>query len=130
MPIRVLIADDAPFIQEIMENIVSRSGYLHVGTARDGEEAVRMALQHKPDVILMDIVMPKKNGVEAAKNILEILPLIKIIAISTQDDEFIMTHALEAGCCEFITKPFDEQSVVKAIQNSIGLNSKEGAVGS
>ncbi|MGE3758363.1 MAG: response regulator [Pseudobdellovibrionaceae bacterium] len=129
MPIRVLIADDAPFVQEIMEHIVSRAGYVHVGTARDGEEAVKMALQHRPDVILMDIVMPKKSGVDATRIILEQLPLTKIIAVSTQDDEFIITRALEAGCCEFLVKPFDEKSVVRAIKNSVGLKTQEGATG-
>lgn len=125
MPIRVLIADDAPFIQEIMEQMVLKAGFVHVGTARDGEEVCRMALQVKPDVILMDIVMPKKNGVEATKLILEKLPLTKIIAVTTQDDDFVMTRALEAGCCDFLAKPFEEKTVINAIKNSVGLNISE-----
>lgn len=125
MPIRIMIADDAPFIQEVMENLISKSGYIHVGTAASGDEAVRMALTTAPDVILMDVVMPRKNGIDAARLILEKMPQIRIIAVSTQNDEFIQMRALDAGCCEFMAKPFDEKTLIRAIENSIGIQSPE-----
>ncbi|MCB0420686.1 MAG: response regulator, partial [Bdellovibrionales bacterium] len=62
MSIRLLVADDAPFIREIVRQATDKVGMIVVAEATNGEEAVRLALQHRPDVILMDMVMPEKNG--------------------------------------------------------------------
>ena len=96
--IRLLVADDAPFIREIVRNTVLRASIQVVGEAANGTEAVKMALELKPDVILMDIIMPELNGVEAAKQILEKLPDVKIVAFSTADHKSIMDDAIAAGC--------------------------------
>src|SRR3954468_7025778 len=102
----VLIVDDAPFIRDILRHIVKRAGHEVVGEAEDGEEAVTMALAKKPDLIIMDIVMPNKSGIQATKEILELLPETKVIACSTIDQEMMMMKAMESGAVEFIHKPF------------------------
>ena len=117
--IRLFIADDAPFIREIVRNTVERAGIQVVGEASDGLEAVSMALALKPDVILMDIIMPGMNGIEAAKQILATLPQTKIIAFSTADQKGIVTQALAAGCCHYLVKPFKGDELISLVQNAL-----------
>lgn len=117
--IKLAVADDAPFIREIIKQISNKDpGLEFVGEAQNGEDAVIMAQELRPNVILMDIVMPKKNGIQAAKEILDILPHIKIIAFSTLDQEDMLLKALEAGCCNFLVKPFEAKDVIDIIYKS------------
>ena len=118
MRIRLLLVDDAPFIHEVLHHLFDRSGIEVVGDAYDGFEAVELAEELKPDVVLMDIVMPKKSGLEASVEILKILPDTKIIACSTVDSENLVSRALEAGCCDFVRKPFTGQGLVEVIKKS------------
>lgn len=119
--IRLLVADDAPFIREIVRHMTDRNGIELVGEAIDGFDAVELALRLKPDVVLMDIIMPRKSGIEATKEILAQLPDVKIIAFSTADQETMVMRALEAGCCSFLVKPFKSEELLKVIKNSLNL---------
>src|SRR5476649_2161908 len=113
--LRVLVVDDAPFIRDILRHILQRAGHEVVGEAEDGNQAVTTALDKKPDLIIMDIVMPNKSGIQATKEILEILPKTKVIACSTIDQENMMMKAMESGAVEFIHKPFHAMDVIKII---------------
>jgi two-component system chemotaxis response regulator CheY len=115
---RLLIADDAPFIREIVRHMIERTSFTLVGEAADGEEAVALALRERPDVILMDIVMPKKNGIDATREILRALPNTRIIAFSTADQETMIVQALDAGCCSFVNKPFKSEDLLKALRQA------------
>lgn len=101
-------------------------GFECIAEASDGNEAVEAALRVKPDVILMDLVLPNKNGIQAAKDILETDPGARIIAISTMESEEIQAQALEAGCLDFVAKPFDHSTLKKAIDS---LFEQRGALG-
>lgn len=118
--IRLLIADDAPFIREIVRQVAERNGLEVVAEAIDGVDAVELALKHKPQVILMDIIMPRKSGIEATKEILAQLPETKVIAFSTADQETMVMRAVEAGCCSFVVKPFKAEDLLAAIRSSLG----------
>ena len=123
--LKVLIVDDAPFIRDILRHILKRAGYDVVGEAGDGNQAVSMALELKPDLIIMDIVMPNKSGIQATKEIRAQLPSTKIIACSTIDQENMMMKAMESGAVEFIHKPFHAMDVVKIINRVCGVTSSE-----
>ncbi len=116
MSTRVLIADDAGFVRELLTRATESLGFIVVGEAVDGEEVVQMALELKPDIILMDLVMPKFNGLEATQKILEKLPETDIVACSSMDDEFILQLAQQKGCKAFLRKPFNRQSVLGVFQ--------------
>lgn len=119
--IRLIVADDAPFIREIVRFVAEKNGIEIVGEATDGAEAVELALRLQPDVVLMDIIMPNKSGIEATKEIVEKMPNIRVIACSTVDQELMVMRALEAGCCSYLVKPFKGEELVQVIKNSLGL---------
>lgn len=105
--IRVLIADDSPFMRRIISDIISSQKDMEIaGYARDGEDAVKKALALRPDVITMDIEMPKKNGLEAMKEILRVYRC-KVIMVSsyTSSGSEITIEALNSGAYDFIQKP-------------------------
>lgn len=118
---KLIVADDAPFIREIVRTICEKSGIALVAEAIDGHDAVELALKHKPNVVLMDIIMPRKSGIEATKEILAALPDTRVIAFSTADQETMVMRALEAGCCSFLVKPFKAEDLLKAIQDGLRL---------
>ena len=122
MSIKLLIADDAPFIIQVTKSLIESRQIHVVGEAIDGEDAVKKALELKPDAIFMDMVMPNKNGVEATKEILTELPETKIIAVSTLDDDFMKEKALNAGCSDYIIKPFNRGDLIKSLERALGVD--------
>ncbi len=96
-----------------------------MGEAQDGEEAIELVRKVQPDVVLMDIVMPRKSGIEATMEIVKEFPHIRVIACSTVDQDSMVKRALEAGCCEYITKPFKALDVLSAVRKAVSINSKE-----
>lgn len=119
MSIRVVIADDAPFIREVVRNALMGSEIEIIGEASDGREAIAKVRELQPDVVLMDIVMPHKSGIEATQEIAEEFPKIKIVAFSTLDQETMVMKALEVGCVNYIAKPFTKEDLIKAIKQAV-----------
>jgi two-component system chemotaxis response regulator CheY len=115
MSIKILIVDDAAFIREALTIICKDAGYHVVAVARNGKEAVDFANKYKPDLIIMDMVLPELNGIQASQEILKENPNINIIACSTVDQNFVIKKALEAGCQSYIEKPFNKKSVLEVI---------------
>lgn len=118
MGIKLVIVDDAPFIREALRIIAQKAGFDFVGEATNGQEAVDVCSQKNPDVVIMDLVMPKMNGIDATKEILKKNSKIKIIACSTESQDAMLIEAVQAGCVGFITKPFDAAKVQKAIEDA------------
>lgn len=108
----ILVVDDAAFVREALIQICTAGGHLVIGEAKTGTEAVQMALQHAPEVIIMDLVMPEKNGVEAIREIMDVLPQTLIVACSSIDQDFLIAKAREAGAVRFLAKPFRKQEVL------------------
>lgn len=125
--IRLGLVEDAHFIREAIRSLMERAGVMVVGEAADGIEAIKMAKEKKPNMILMDMILPRKNGIDAAKEILENDPSIKIIACSTEGQEELIMTAIEAGCCNYITKPFKSQDLVDAVKKT--FESRQRRVG-
>ncbi len=117
-----MVVDDAPFILEIIRHTLKNTNYQIIGEALSGVEAVELALNIRPEVILMDIIMPQKSGIDAAKEILKSLPNTKIIAFSTADQESMVMLALEAGCCDYIVKPFKAEQLLKTLDKACDMD--------
>ena len=115
-PIRVLLADDQRVVREGLAMLLELlPGVEVVGTAADGEEAVALAIARAPDVILMDLRMPRVDGVEATRRIAEVRPQARVIALTTYADEPTVLSALRAGARGYLTKDAGAEEIAAAI---------------
>ncbi len=112
---RVLVADDASFMRQMIREIVESDGHEVVGEASDGVEALDEYKRVSPDVVTMDIVMPRRSGIDAVRCILELDPSARVVMCSALGQERLVSEALEAGALDFIVKPFKPTSVLETI---------------
>ena len=115
-PITVLIADDIAATREDIKRLLYFEEDIEVvGEAGDGEEAVILASELKPDVVLMDVNMPRVDGIEATERISVNVPQCAIIIISIQGEQEYLRRAMAAGARDYLVKPFSAQDLAKAI---------------
>jgi two-component system chemotaxis response regulator CheY len=113
---RILVADDASFMRQMIREIVEAEGYEVCGEASDGVEAVEQFKELQPDICTMDIVMPRRSGIDAVRGIVELDPNARIVMCSALGQETLVTEALEAGAKDFIVKPFKPVSVLETLK--------------
>lgn len=118
MSSKVLIADDAAFIREVLSSLLSSLGYQVIGEAKNGTEALQMTLSLKPDFLILDLVMPEKNGIEVAQELTAQNSFTKIIACSSESEQFLRDQVYMAGCVTFLLKPFNRTTLVKALKEA------------
>jgi DNA-binding NarL/FixJ family response regulator len=112
---RVVIADDQELVRVGFAMILERAGVTVVGQAADGMEAIASALQNRPDVILMDVRMPRMDGIEATRKIVAQQPQIRVLMLTTFDlDEYVYS-AIKAGACGFLLKDVSPTDLVHAV---------------
>jgi two-component system chemotaxis response regulator CheY len=116
MKARVLIADDASFMRQMIREIIEPEGYEVVGEATNGIEAVELFEELSPDIVTMDIVMPKRSGIDAVKGILAKHSDATIVMCSALGQETLVMEALQAGARDFIVKPFKPDNVVSTME--------------
>jgi DNA-binding NarL/FixJ family response regulator len=117
MPITVLIADDQALIREGLSLLLGQYPELDVvGAAADGEAAVRMALELRPDVVLMDLVMPGIDGVDATRQILALNPRSQVVILSAYADDESVFAAINAGAAGYLTKDSGSEQIRRAIE--------------
>jgi len=115
--IGVLIADDQSLFRAGLAKLFADDPRVEVlGQAGDGEEAVRLAAKLKPDVVLMDVRMPKMDGIEATRRILEANPEVKIVVLTTFDTDNQVIQALQAGASGFAIKDSTPQTIIHTIE--------------
>src|SRR3954469_25090774 len=114
MAVRILVAEDETIIRLDLRDLLERSGHEVVAEARDGEEAVALAREHLPELAIMDVKMPRLDGIEAARRILDERP-IPIVMLTAYGQEELVNRAVEAGVFGYLVKPFREQDLGPAI---------------
>jgi len=119
--INILIADDLQFIKLVLRDLLEKAGFRVVGEASNGEEAIELFLDKRPDVVLMDITMPKMDGLTALKKILKIDPGAKIIMCSALGQQTLIVQALKMGAKDFVVKPFRPERVVNSIKKILDI---------
>jgi two-component system chemotaxis response regulator CheY len=121
----VLIVDDIPYVRKTMKQILTSLGFKVVGEAESADEAVRLYKEVQPDLVTMDLVMPKKNGVVATREIIEYDPHANIVILSGMMQENLVTEAILAGAKDYIVKPFFSEDVAKVLTNVVGTSRGE-----
>ena len=116
-PARILVAADETIIRLDLRGLLEANGYEVCGEARDGREAVELAESLEPDVAIMDVKMPRLDGVEAARQIVARRPL-PIVMLTAHDQEELVARAAEAGVFAYLVKPFREQDLIPAIHTA------------
>jgi AmiR/NasT family two-component response regulator len=111
---RVLICEDETIIRLDLRDLLERAGFEVCGEAHDGEQAVELARAEEPDVAIMDVKMPRLDGIEAARRILDERP-IPIVMLTAYGQEDLVARAVEAGVFGYLVKPFREQDLLPAI---------------
>ena len=114
---RVLIAEDETIIRLDLRDLLERSGFDVCAEARDGVEAVELARSEEPDVAVLDVKMPRLDGIEAARRILDERP-IPIVMLTAYGQDELVSRAVEAGVFGYLVKPFREQDLVPAIRTA------------
>ncbi len=111
---RILIAEDETIIRLDLRELLEGAGFEVVAEARDGEEAVALAQSEQPDLALLDVKMPKLDGIDAARRILDQRP-IPIVMVTAYGEEELVTRAVEVGVFGYLVKPFRESDLLPAI---------------
>ena len=120
MAVKLLVVDDAMIIRELIKEAAAEAGFQVAGEAANGQEAIDRFQQLRPDVVTLDLVMPKFDGLHALEGILAIDPLAKVIVVSALEQTTILKDAFRKGATDFITKPFDKKLLVATIKNVVG----------
>ena len=117
--IRVLLADDHSIVREGLQSMLERSEEIEVvGQARDGMEAVKVASELSPDVIIMDVMMPEKDGVEACREIMESLPDTRVIMLTASTEAEALIEAVAAGAAGYLQKVAGMDQVLSMIRGA------------
>jgi len=115
--LNVIIADDDRMTRNVLRLLLRDNGCKVVGEAPDGEKAVELCMQHKPDIAFLDIHMPKLSGHEAAEKIRQDNPVVGMVMITSLPTLDSVQKALQVGATGFVVKPFNAVKVVEAIDN-------------
>lgn len=115
-PVNVLIAEDHTLVREGTRQLLERNAITVVGEAADGEEAVRLTAELAPDLVLMDVSMPRLNGLEATRIIKRKHPGVAILVLTAYDDDQYVFHALQAGAAGYLLKDSRGEEVVRAVR--------------
>ncbi len=116
MSFRILIAEDEPLIRRDLKELLEELGYQVVASAPDGKRAAEMTEQLKPDVIILDIVMPGIDGIELARSLSSEYPVIMLTAHSSPD---LVRSARDAGVMAYLTKPFRKKDIAPAVELAV-----------
>ena len=119
---KILLVDDSPTSRLNSRMILGKRGNYELISASDGREGIEVALAHKPDLILMDVVMPRMSGLEACRALKEQQGTrqIPVILLTTRGEEAMVEQAYGSGCNDFLTKPVNENKLMTLLHKYLG----------
>lgn len=117
---KILVVDDAAFMRMMIKDTLIKNNLGEVEEASDGEQAVARYEELKPDLVIMDITMPNKDGLEALKDIKASHPEARIVMCSAMGQEAMVVEAIKLGATDFIVKPFKPDRVLKTVSSIVG----------
>jgi DNA-binding NarL/FixJ family response regulator len=118
-PLRTLVTDDDPLVRRLIRDVLQREDITVIAEATTGREAVELALFYRPDVVVMDYMMPELDGVEATRRIYEQDPSIRVILLTGAGDDALGMRALRVGAAGFLSKDMELDSLPRALRSSV-----------
>ena len=115
-PVRILVAEDEALIRMDLVEMLQEAGYEVIAQATNGEEAIALATEHKPDLAILDVKMPVLDGISAAEKIISIAPVLMLTAFSQRE---LIERARDAGVMAYVVKPFSLDDLIPAIEIAI-----------
>lgn len=119
METKILIVDDAMFMRRIIKNALTEGGFNDLVEAEDGEKAIKLYKQYKPDLVLLDITMPGKSGLEVLTDILGEDKCAKVVMCSAIGQEETIKQAVSLGAVGYLTKPFKKEQILEVIKTTL-----------
>lgn len=116
---RILIVDDSFYMRTMLKNMLTDAGYDVVGEAPNGQTALELAKETKPDLVTLDVILPDNTGLDVLKGIKADQPDMKVIIVSAVGQEVIVNEALEYGALSYIVKPFSEEKVLEVVSQAL-----------
>ena len=117
---KIMIVDDAAFMRMMIKDTLKKNGYEDLIEASDGEIAVAQYKAETPDLVIMDITMPNKDGLQALREIKEYDSSAKIVMCSAMGQESMVVEAIKLGAKDFIVKPFKQERILKTVSTVLG----------
>lgn len=117
----ILVADDAAFMRKMIRMTLSEVSLNNIVEAKDGVEAVDLFKEKHPDLVLLDITMEKKTGLEALAEIMQADPEARVIMCTAIGQQQTVMDALALGACDYVIKPFQKDKLVEAVLNALGI---------
>lgn len=113
---KILLIDDSEMVRDILRENIEEEGYEIIGEAGDGEEGIRRYKELNPDIVILDISMPKCNGLQCLKFIRDYDEKAKVLLCSAIGQRSIIIQGLQLGAADYIIKPFDEYKLIKKLK--------------
>ena len=120
-PVRILVAEDEALIRMDLVEMLQEAGYSVVAQAANGEEAIALAIEHQPDLAILDVKMPILDGISAAEKIISIAPVLMLTAFSQRE---LVERARDAGVMAYVVKPFTIGDLIPAIEIAISRHTQ------
>ena len=117
---KILLVDDAAFMRMLIKDTLTKNGYTSIIEAQDGAIACQMYEAEKPDLVIMDITMPNKTGIEALGDIKKYDPSAKVVMCSAMGQEAMVVEAIKLGALDFIVKPFKPDRIIATVNKILG----------
>jgi two-component system, chemotaxis family, chemotaxis protein CheY len=121
----ILIVDDSEYIRTIMTTLFKKEGFSNIHVAADGQSAVEKFKEVSPQIVILDIMLPKKNGIDVLKDIMEINPKAIVIMISSLATAEYVSEAKRAGASYYFAKPFDNHIFIKVIKDFLNSPNRQ-----
>lgn len=117
---KIMLVDDAAFMRTVIRDALTKSGFENIIEAEDGEIAYNKYVEESPDLVILDITMPHKSGIEALRDIKAFDPHARVIMCSAIGQDAKVLEAIKLGALDFIVKPFTKDRIVTAVEKALG----------
>ena len=118
---KILVVDAAGFMRKMVQTHLSKAGYDEVIEGDDGQQAIELYEEEKPDLVIMDITMPNMDGIEALRQIKQTDPGAKVVMCSAMGQESMVLEAIKLGALDFIVKPFKQDRIIQTVSKVLPL---------